>query len=97
METAITRERMIKMKMLPAVLNQLLLSNTSTQHLSFVMSFHIARIIHKHASLKARLIQSLPVVSFARSNSLPRFPRGISDNDQSFSEAVNLKMLKRKT
>jgi len=45
METAITRERMIKMKMMPAVLNKLLLSNTSTQHLSFVMSFQMESFI----------------------------------------------------
>lgn len=51
METAITRERMIKMTTLPAVLNQLLLSITSTQHTSLVMSLPRYRIIQKHASI----------------------------------------------
>jgi len=90
---------MIKMKMLPAVLNQLLPLKTFNHFdtTSIICDELTSIIIHKHDFLKAKLIQNLPVVTFTRSHSLPRYPHGISDNDQSFSEAVNLKMLKRKT
>lgn len=69
METAITRERMIKMKTSPAVLNQLLLSNASTQHPSLVTSLPQYRIIQKHASKK--------IYIGIKSKTNPKFVRGV--------------------
>ena len=65
METAITRERMItgKMTTLPAVSNQLLLPNTSTQHPSIEMSLPLYIIIKK--------------ARFYKSKTNPKFTRGV--------------------